>query len=351
MEEIFPLLHLTVLFLLGLLLLFAAHRFRVRYELMMIAAGLFLGSLAYDGTPLIALPPVLQVGLVHMLLILSVLEVTRHLRSFDSNSAKGFQLGAIVSVGVVFLIPATLAISGYLDIPEALLVAIVLLASRSDAPRINKPQDLIHFASILCALVSLFLFSLLSSGDFLVGGIGLMIGLATGSFIGLFASYIASRSRSGFPYMLIVAGASSYVFSVLAGGSGAAAAAATGFFIANVKVKDRKIMDATFTRIFESFSAVALLLLGIILHPTLTMSFALAAVGAVCLLFVIRAIASYSVGQKGKELLFCSLYHPVGALGAALLMTIPSAASNGIVLFVMLITLSVVSIIERPEMA
>ena len=355
MEEV--LLYLTyfgVILLIGMILTIIAKKVRVPDYLLLIVAGIVIGTLSYKGKAIMSFDPIFLTVLAIIALVLIVFDAGSRfkIREFDALSWSALKLS------IVFLI-LNLTILGFLThyayrniswimallfaaamsgtSPSAVLVAL------KEAKQKTKVFSLLEIESIVnTPLIILIPFLLLGiieraggvvkitelAGQIVPFARQFIVGIGSGVVVGLVIFKVMSKRyhRTISPLAAVTAAILTYIIAEYLGGNGVLAVTVMGLFFGNVYIRHKqKLMEFSET-LSVILEVVVFILIGMIIKVPLTAEFfytSLTLFGAFLLIRYIAVQVSF-VGEKQftqKEKLFVALTCPKGIAVAVIAFT------------------------------
>jgi NhaP-type Na+/H+ or K+/H+ antiporter len=339
MEVLFPMLHFTILLVLGLLFALIADRIRMQYELPLLLLGLALGSLVYAGRPLIEAPlfVVIVIG-VSALILLSFDRFSRlRWRETDSLSRLGFQLTIthlILSFCVTFMF-------AYLIMQAELVMSLILASSLAAVSvgryshRSHTVTHLLTFESALSGAVAIVVVSALMGtygqietlGSVMSqGSVQIISGLAVGVFMSIlvFSLYRNHFIRTLSPILLTVSVIATYTAAELLRGDGIVASAVMGLFFGNFTVQKKRLLGEHTSKLAYSLMILVCILFGVHVHMAMgSWQFFWQASALFLLLLIVRVvsvvIAFFGKNMSRSEYVALMLHAPRGSVSIALL--------------------------------
>lgn len=336
---------ITVILLIGLLISVFASRFHISDILLLIIAGIIIGSVPYKGAYLIQFPEIFLTSISILALAMIIFDSTSRLklREFDTFSMRAMKLAMLFLLLNLIFLPIFTKILFNLPIGLGLLFAAIMMGTspeitlsmlgtaRQKAVEILKLESIINtpltvlFPFILLDLMQKVEFTIVSSLiDQIVPFLAKFAsGIGSGMLVGIILFKIIRRkfSKTYTPLAITVSALLAYVLAENIGGSGVLAVTTLGLFVGNIYTK-KKITEAL---TFEAFLAKSLyilvfVLIGFIIKIPLKADFFISA-GILFAVYVVIRYASITLSFRGnekeggfslKEKLFMTLNMPKG---------------------------------------
>jgi cell volume regulation protein A len=356
MEEV--LLYLTyfgVILLIGMLLTIVAKKMRVPNYLLLILAGIFIGSMEYQGKPLIYFEPVFLTVLALLALVMIVFDAGSRfkIKEFDALSWSALKL-SMIFLGLNMIILSFLVHYAYSYTGLSWIMALLFAAAMSGtSPSAvltalkgvkTKVFSLLEVESILnTPLIILIPFLLLGWVEQAGGIIQLseittqivpfarqfIVGIGAGIVVGLVIFKVMSRRyhKTISPLAALTAAILTYIISEYLGGNGVLAVTVMGLFFGNVYIRHKqKLMEFSET-ISTILEVIVFIFVGMIIKFPLNAEFfyiSLTLFGAFLLIRYIAVQLSFTgkLNFTQKEKLFIALTCPKGIAVAVIAFTL-----------------------------
>lgn len=349
-----------VILLIGMIFTIIAKKLRVPNYLLLIVVGIIIGTIEYNGRPLMTFDPIFLTVLALITLVLIVFDASSRfkIKEFDTLSWSALKLSLIfLAFNMVAL--SFLVHNAYRDI--SLIMALLFAAAMSgtspsailvalkEAKAKIKVFSLLEVESILnTPLIILIPFLLLGFVERAGGAVKLtelagqaipfaqqfVVGIGSGVVVGLIIFKIMSRRyhRTISPLAAITAAILTYIIAEYLGGNGVLAVTVMGLFFGNVYiVHRRKLMEFSET-ISMILEVIVFILIGMIIKIPLTGEFFFTSLTLFGVFLMIRyAAVQLSFIKKGlftqKEKLFIALTCPKGIAVAVIAFTFATKIS------------------------
>ncbi len=344
---------ITVILLIGLLISIFASKFKIPDVLLLIVAGILIGSVPYKGAFLISFPEIFLTSVSILALAMIIFDATSKLklREFDTFSMKAIKLAVVfLALNLIFLafatkllfnVPLTLSlIFASIMIGTAPEITLSLLGSaRQRTIEILKMESIINtpltvlFPFLLLDLTQNIEFTLVSA---LIDQIGPFLakfasGIGSGMLVGIILFKIQRRkfSKTYTPLTVIVSALLAYVLAENIGGSGVLAVTTLGIFVSNIYAKDKMSEILTLESLLaKSLYILVVVLIGFIIKIPLKADFFISA-GILFLIYILIRYVSVELilrqkedGFSFKEKLFMTLNMPKGIAVAVVVFTL-----------------------------
>ncbi len=344
MEPLLILTHLAIILLFGILFTMVARRLKIPHMLLLILCGMALGSLVYNGQPLIMFPPIFTNSIGVLALVLVVFDASSRFKwkEFDTLTLQATKITiAFLLFNILFLTIITSIMFRIENIYLALIFSSLMAGTSADVVlsifmnRSNKVTNLLEVESIVNTpftvllpfiiltimqrimvqnlLLSDFLRQILSIFQQIVTGIG--AGVLMGIVIfKIMRKYYSQRLS---PLILITSTLLTYILAEQLNGSGVLAVTILGLFFGNFYVKQKQVLFE-FSSIFgNSLMILVFVLVGLQIHlPFGNIGFFLASVILFVVYIGIRSMAVYVSTMNSdftpREKIFITLNMPKG---------------------------------------
>jgi cell volume regulation protein A len=344
---------ITVILLIGLLISIFASKFKIPDVLLLIVAGILVGSVPYKGTYLISFPEIFLTSVAILALAMIIFDSTSRLklREFDTFSMKAIKLAFVfLALNLVFLsfatkylfnVPLTLGlIFASIMMGTAPEITLSLLGSaRQRTIEILKLESIINtpltvlFPFLLLDLTKNVEIAVISAvidqivpfiSKFASGiGAGVLVGIV------LFKGLKKKFSKTYTPLTITVSALLAFVLAENIGGSGVLAVTTLGIFVGNIYAKDKISEILTLESLLaKSLYILVFVLIGFIIKIPLKAEFFTSA-GILFLIYVVirwlsvgLVIRQKEEGFSFKEKLFMTLNMPKGIAVAVVAFTL-----------------------------
>lgn len=344
---------ITVILLIGLLISVFSSKLRIPDILLLILAGIAIGSVPYKGAYLIRFPPIFLTSISILALAVIIFDSTSSLKlkEFDTFSMRALKLTFVFLLINLIVLPIFTKMLFGLPIGLGLLFAAIMMGTspeitlkmlrgtRQRAIEVLKLESILNtpltvlFPFLLLDFLQKVEFEIVSSmidqiapflAKFAAGiGSGMLVGLI------LFKIIKGKFSRTYTPLAMIVSALLAYVLAENIGGSGVLAVTTLGLFVGNVYSKQKigKVL------VFESLLAKSLyilvfVLVGFIIRIPLDKDFFISGGILFAVYLVIRYVSvAFSLRSKEdgfslKEKIFMTLNMPKGIAVAVVAFTL-----------------------------
>jgi len=334
---------ITVILLIGLIVSMIASKFRVPGVLLLIAAGIAIGSVPYKGAYLVEFPEIFLSSVSILALAMIIFDSTSKLklREFDTFSTRAFKLALVFLMLNLLIIPFVTKYLFGMRLGLGLLFASIMMGT---SPEITlsllsgakqKTLEILKLESIintpLTVLFPLLLLDLMGKVETtllssLIDQIGPFLakfasGIGSGMLVGIILFKIMKNriSKTYTPLMIIVSALLSYVLAENIGGSGVLAVTTLGMFVGNIYKKNKMVEIMSLESLFaKALYILVFVLIGFIIKIPLNPVF-FGKAGILFLVYLLIRYMSVNICFKDhdktftfKEKLFMTLNMPKG---------------------------------------
>jgi cell volume regulation protein A len=334
---------ITVILLIGILISAFASKFKLPDVLILIIAGILIGSVPYKGAYLIQFPTLFLTSISILALAIIIFDSTSKLklREFDTFSMKALKLAMLFLLLNLIFLPLVTKFLFDLPIGLGLLFAAIMMGTapeitlsllgkaRQRTIEVLKLESIINtpltvlFPFLLLDLMQKVEFTIVSS---LIDQIAPFIakfasGIGAGMLVGIILFKIVRKkfSKTYTPLAITVSALLAYVLAENIGGSGVLAVTTLGLFVGNIYTKHR-IQEVLLLEslLAKSLYIIVFVLIGFIIKIPLEAAF-FASAGILFAVYLVIRYASVAIslprGENGfsfKEKLFMTLNMPKG---------------------------------------
>ena len=367
MDALVFLTYLAVILLIGIFCTFLMQKLKIPNILLLLIAGITLGSISYKEAPLISFPPIFLTSISILALVMIVFDSASRLKlkKFDSLSIQALKLS------LIFLLLNLIFFAMFFKFTfqlESLLLVLLFsaLMSGTDPAAIlsmlkssgNKVFELLRIESLvntpLIVLLPFIILDLMKTikmeliltkfieqilpflQQFVAGiGAGVLVGIIMLKFMKRKYSHILS------PLVMITAALITYILAENLGGNGVLAVTAMGLLFGNVYVK-QKLQLQEFSTIFSNaLEILVFILIGLVIKIPFSLNFFFLSFILFIFYTMIRYIAiDFSLRTSKfttKEKFFMALNAQKGIAVAVVAFTLSTLNIQGIELILNLI--------------
>lgn len=329
---------IAVVLLVGVVLSVFATRIKIPEILVLILAGIILGTIKYQGMPVIVFPSLFltSISLLALALIVFDSSVRLRLKEIDTLSMKAIKFVTIFSI--LSLVLFSLASHFVLGIPAVLAVIFaainigtspdIILSLLSEAK--HKVIGILKIESVFNTPLTVLLPFIVvdftqgrTEVSALVGLIGpfltkFVVGIGAGVFIGVILFKIMQKKYSPLysPLAVVLSSLLAYVLAENLGGNGVLSVVVLGVFFGNVYIKEKLSLLGIESVLTKAFFIFVFMILGLIIKIPLTVEFFARSLFLFAAYLLIRYLAvSFSFSRDKlsvKEMLFITLNAPKG---------------------------------------
>jgi len=360
METLLILTHLTIVLLFGIIFTLISRRLKVPHILMLLFAGIFLGSLSYGGEPLIHFPAIFVDSVGVLALVLVVFDGASRFKwkEFDSLTLLASKMTlTFLVLNIVFLTIFTTIIFNIENVFLALIFAALMSGTSADAVLLmfkekgNKITNLLEVESLINTPITVLLPFIIIGVVQKIGIGGLeysefiqqflaiiqqfVIGIGAGVMMGLIVFKIMKRyySHRLSPILLITSTLLTYILAENLSGNGVLAVTILGLFFGNLYVKKKQLLFEFSSTFGNSLMILVFVLVGIRIPLPLN-DFTFIASSLILFLFyvAIRSMSIYvSTTRENitiREKIFLTLNVPKGIAVAVIVFSLGSYIFN-----------------------
>lgn len=360
METLLILTHLTIVLLFGIIFTLISRRLKIPHILMLLLAGIFLGSLSYGNEPLIYFPAIFvdSVGILALVLVVFDGASRFKWKEFDSLTILASKISlTFLMLNIVFLTIFTTLIFNIENVFLALIFASLMSGTSADAvlsmfkEKSNKITNLLEVESLINTPITVLLpFIILG----IVQKIGLggleysefiqqflaiiqqfVIGIGAGVMMGLIAFKIMKKyySHRLSPILLITSTLLTYILAENLSGNGVLAVTILGLLFGNLYVKKKQVLFEFSSTFGNSLMILVFVLVGIrIPLPLSDLTFIASSLILFLFYVAIRSMSIYVSTIKEnitiKEKIFLTLNIPKGIAVAVIVFSLGSYVFN-----------------------
>ncbi len=356
MEPLLILTHLSIILLFGILCTIVAKRLKVPYMLLLIICGMALGSLIYNGEPLITFPPIFTNSIGVLALVLVVFDASSRFKwkEFDTLTLQATKITiAFLLFNILFLTIMTTIMFRIENIYLALIFSSLMAGTSADVVlsifmnKSNKVTNLLEVESIVntpfTVLLPFIILTIMQRimvenmvlTDFLRQILGILQQIVTGIGAGVLMGIVIFKimrkyySQRLSPLILITSTLLTYILAEQLSGSGVLAVTILGLFFGNFYVKQKQVLFE-FSSIFgNSLMILVFVLVGLQIRlPFHDLGFFIASLILFGIYIAIRSMAVYVSTMKSdltpKEKIFITLNSPKGIAVAVIVFSLLS---------------------------
>lgn len=334
--------YLGLILLIGMVCLFLSKKIRVNYAILLIAAGIVISNIYYNGSRLIGFPDSAISMFISAAAALIMFDSSRKMRfrEIDSTFKRGFKVFA----AFLILNLALLAVFSYFMInPYSYLLALFFSFAVSEiSVYYNGRSRIFHLLSaesrinnFLILLFSWIFLILIKNIEISLKSefykiffyflnnisIGIIIGIIAG--IILFRYLKKSKRHAISPVILLILILSGYFISEFLNGIGIISVALIGIFIGNSYIKDKEEIEYFLNIILKIINIILFILIGFIIKiPDISIIISSIYIFIFYLLlrFLSLLLSSAKSNLKLKEIIYMSLNTPKGSVFAVILL-------------------------------
>lgn len=348
--------YLAIVLIVGLFCSMLSDKLRIPNALLLILAGMALGSIKYLGKPIIEFPDMFLTVIGVFALIVIVFDATSRLKlkEFDDFSFKAIKLVLIFLALTIILLTFSSVLIVKITVPLALIFSAIVVGTAPDFLLLamrdvkNKTIELLKIESIVnTPIVVLLPFIIL---DFMQSvEINILLsrfieqimpflqqiitGVGAGIVIGLivFKLMRTQYSEKFSPIAVITAALVTYIVAENLGGNGILAVSTIGLLFGNVYVKQKHTLQSYSTFLSSFLEILVFVLVGFIIKIPFTLYFFLTSTSLFLIYLIIRYVSVYFALKDFslKEKMFMTLNVPKGIAVAVLALTFSTLAIVG----------------------
>jgi len=360
METLLILTHLTIVLLFGIIFTLISRRLKIPHILMLLLAGIFLGSLSYGDEPLIYFPAIFvdSVGILALVLVVFDGASRFKWKEFDSLTLLASKMTlTFLMLNIVFLTIFTTIIFNIENVFLALIFAALMSGTSADAvlsmfkEKGNKITNLLEVESLINTPITVLLPFIIIGivqkigiggfeySEFIQQFLGIIqqfvIGIGAGVMMGLIVFKIMKKyySHRLSPVLLITSTLLTYILAENLSGNGVLAVTILGLFFGNLYVKKKQLLFEFSSTFGNSLMILVFVLVGIRIPLPLN-DFTFIASSLILFLFyvAIRSMSIYVSTIKEnitiKEKIFLTLNMPKGIAVAVIVFSLGSYIFN-----------------------
>ncbi len=354
METLLILTHLTIVLMFGIIFTMISSRLKVPNILMLLIAGIFLGSLTYQGEKFISFPAIFINAIGILALVLVVFDGSSRFkwREFDSLTLTASKIAvSFLLLNIVFLTISTSVIFGVDNVFVSLIFSTLMSGTSADAVlsvfkgKINKVAMLLEVESIintpitvLLPFITLSIVEQIGSGTVGIVGVfsqslGILQQFVTGMGAGVLMGIAISKllrnyySRTLSPIILITFTLLTYILAENLNGNGVLAVTILGLFFGNFYVKKKDVLFEFSSTFGNSLMILVFVLVGLMIPvPLRDWSFLFNSIILFAVYTAIRSMAVYASTIREnytvRERIFLTLNFPKGIAVAVMVFTL-----------------------------
>ena len=336
MDALISLSQLAIVLVISLALVTLSNKLKISNVVLLIAAGMVIGALRYNGAPIFEVSEIFIEGFVMLALVIVLFDSGLRLRAkeFDTHTKKASLFAVVQFIITTLVISLILNLAFKFPLTQSVMLAsliagtsisfIFMCYKKGRAVEIIRTEATIN--NLLLIVVSAVMLVLLKTNFNVMYSVQQVIfGLSSSLIVGIIFFKFMRKYYSEImsPIALFTASLATYALAENMNGSGIIAIASLGFFFGHITVKNKEELLKFSSNLSNIFKIITFMLLGILVKINFDSDIVLKSI-VVFIAYIITRTLAVNLSLFGdfhfKEKIFIALNSSKGAAVAVLIL-------------------------------